>query len=256
MTCPRPVQFERRCIDGLDLPAKLNGEANRLDGAIRAALRRSSGRCWRRLLAWRHSLAWRRSAYSPAMQEAFSTRRRDILSYMAEKGWDYGTASTQAATLHTRKRKDEPERGELSAMAEDAALGTDTREALSASLEELARGLAFDREASELHRDWQEHLVRSRAGHTNPFHAPGSEALADRIAALKERVAQPLEMPGLLGMGLDSHRAIAEERSRIGECRDELARLAKRPNPGSEEWLAPPGAERARSQRSSALGQL
>ena len=99
-------------------------------------------------------------------------------------------------------------------------------------------------------------LVRSRAGHINPFHAPESEALADRITALKERVAQPLEMPGLLGMGLDSHRAIAEERSRIGECRDELARLATRPDPGSEEWLAPPGAERARSQRSSALGNF
>ena len=29
------------------------------------------------------------AGYSPAMLEAFSTRRRDILSYMAEKGWDY-----------------------------------------------------------------------------------------------------------------------------------------------------------------------
>ena len=28
-----------------------------------------------------------------------------------------------------------------------------------------------------------------------------------------------------------------EEWSRIRECRDELARLAKRPEPGSEEWL-------------------
>ena len=126
---------------------------------------------------------------------------------------------------------------EAATVAKDAALGTDTREALSASADELARGLAFDREASELHRDWQEHLVRSRAGHIHSFYAPGSEALADRIAALEERVAQPLEMPGLLRMGLEDHRAMAEERSRIGECRDELARLAKGPDPGSEEWL-------------------
>ncbi len=126
---------------------------------------------------------------------------------------------------------------DATAVAEDAALGNDTREALSASAEELARGLAFDREASELHGIWQGHLVRSRIVHIHPYYAAGSEALADRIAALEERVAQPLEMPGLLRMGLEDHRAMAEERSRIGECRDELARLAKRPDPGSEEWL-------------------
>ena len=39
-----------------------------------------------------------------------------------------------------------------SKVAEDAALGEDAREALTASAEELARGLAVDREASELHR--------------------------------------------------------------------------------------------------------
>ena len=126
---------------------------------------------------------------------------------------------------------------EAATMAEDAALGDDTREALAASAEELARGLAVDREASELHRDWQEHFVPSGAGHIHRFHAPGSEALADRIAALEEKVAHPLEMPGLLRMGLDDHRERAEEWSRIGNCRDELARLAKRPEPGSEEWL-------------------
>ena len=29
------------------------------------------------------------AGYSPAMLEAFSTRRRDILDYMADKGWKY-----------------------------------------------------------------------------------------------------------------------------------------------------------------------
>ena len=42
---------------------------------------------------------------------------------------------------------------------------------------------------------------------------------------------------GFSGWGSADHRERAEEWSRIGECRDELARLARRPEPGSEEWL-------------------
>ena len=131
----------------------------------------------------------------------------------------------------------EPAMAEATKVAEDAALGEDAREALAASAEALARRLAVDREAAELHRDWHEYFVPSGAGHIHSFHAPGSEALADRTAALEERVAQPLEMPGLLRMGLGDHREKAEEWSRIRECRADLARLAKRPEPGSEEWL-------------------
>ena len=131
----------------------------------------------------------------------------------------------------------EPAMAEAATMAEDAALGEDAREALAASAEELARGLALDREAAELHRDWHEYFVPSGAGPIHSFHAPGTEALADRTAALEERVAHPLEMPGLLRMGLGNHRERAEEWSRIRECRADLARLAKRPEPGSEEWL-------------------
>ena len=122
-------------------------------------------------------------------------------------------------------------------VAEDAALSEDARKALAASAEALAQGLAVDREASALYRDWQEHFVPTRAGDIHRFHAPGSAALADRTAALEERVTHPLEMPGLLRMGLGDHRERAEEWSRIGECRAELARLARRLEPGSEEWL-------------------
>ena len=50
-------------------------------------------------------------------------------------------------------------------------------------------------------------------------------------------MVHPLEMPVLLRMGLEDQRAKAEEWSRIRECREDLARLAKRPEPGSEEWL-------------------
>ena len=126
---------------------------------------------------------------------------------------------------------------EAATVAEDAALGNGTRKALAASAEALAQGLAVDREASALYRDWQEHFVPTRAGDIHRFHAPASAALADRTAALEKRVAHPLEMPVLLRMGLGDHRERAEEWSRIRECRADLARLAKRPEPGSEEWL-------------------
>ena len=131
----------------------------------------------------------------------------------------------------------EPAMAAASKVAEDAALGEHVRKALAASAEALARGLALDLEAAELYRDWYEHVRLLLADPIHSFHAPGTEALADRIAALEEKVVHPLEMPVLLRMGLEDQRAKAEEWSRIGNCRDELARLAKRPEPGSEEWL-------------------
>ena len=176
-------------------------------------------------------LAERKARDAHSALEALARERTQLLHAAAQEPvakredwqalWDRAEAAMAAA----------------SKVAEDAALGEDAREALTASAEELARGLAVDREASELHRDWHEHFVPSGAGHIHRFHAPGSEALADRTAALEKRVAHPLEMPGLLRMGLGNHRERAEEWSRIRECREELARLAKRPEPGSEEWL-------------------
>ena len=80
------------------------------------------------------------AGYSPSMLEAFSTRRRDILSYMAEKGWDYGAKAAQAATLHTRRAKDEPGRMELAALwkarAEEVGL---TRDADAVRLDRTER---------------------------------------------------------------------------------------------------------------------
>ena len=176
-------------------------------------------------------LAERKARDAHSALEALARERTQLLHAAAQEPvakredwqalWDRAEAAMAAAAK----------------VAEDAALGEDAREALTASAEELARGLAVDREASELHRDWHEHFVPSGAGHIHRFHAPGSEALADRTAALEKRVAQPLEMPALLRMGLGNHRERAEEWSRIGNCRDELARLARRPEPGSEAWL-------------------
>ena len=125
---------------------------------------------------------------------------------------------------------------EASKVAEDAALGEGTREALAASAEALARGLAVDREAAELYRGWLKYFAPLPVGHMHRFHAPETGALVERIAALEERVAHPLEMPGLLRMGLDDHRERAAEWSRIRECRKDLARLAGL-EPGSEAWL-------------------
>ena len=125
---------------------------------------------------------------------------------------------------------------EASTMAEDAALGEGTREALAASVEAVARGLAVDREAAELYRGWLEYFALLAPGRMHRFHTPESGALADRTAALEERVVQPGEMPGLLQLGLDDHRTRAAEWSRIRACREDLARLAGL-EPGSEAWL-------------------
>ena len=51
--------------------------------------------------------------YDRQLREAFSTRRKEILAFVDEKGWDYGRASAQIAALATRKRKAEPLRAML-----------------------------------------------------------------------------------------------------------------------------------------------
>ena len=54
---------------------------------------------------------WPRAALT-----AFSSRRREVLDFIAEKGWRYDARSAQAATLATRRRKREPRRAELEAL--------------------------------------------------------------------------------------------------------------------------------------------
>ena len=48
------------------------------------------------------------AGYDRRVQEAFSTRRKEMEAYMDEKGWDYDRAAAQIAALATRKRKAEP----------------------------------------------------------------------------------------------------------------------------------------------------
>ena len=121
-------------------------------------------------------------------------------------------------------------------MAGDPALNADVREALSASAAGIGRALAFDRGAADLDGIREAHLANARARDVHSFHAPGSEELAESIAALQKTAIQPGEMPALLGTALDEHLAMAAEWRRIVACRDELARLAGNPDPDSEDW--------------------
>ena len=50
------------------------------------------------------------AGYQRPMLDAFSTRRRELLDYMQERGWKNTPARTQQAALYTRRRKAEPDR--------------------------------------------------------------------------------------------------------------------------------------------------
>ena len=50
------------------------------------------------------------AGYQKLMLDAFSTRRRELLDYMQERGWENTPARTQQAALYTRQRKAEPDR--------------------------------------------------------------------------------------------------------------------------------------------------
>ncbi len=50
------------------------------------------------------------AGYERPMLDAFSTRRRELLDYMQERGWEDTPARTQQAALYTRQRKAEPDR--------------------------------------------------------------------------------------------------------------------------------------------------
>ncbi len=50
------------------------------------------------------------AGYGRPMLEAFSTRRRELLDYMHDRGWENTPARTQQAALYTRQRKAEPDR--------------------------------------------------------------------------------------------------------------------------------------------------
>ena len=61
------------------------------------------------------------AGYGKPMLDAFSTRRRELLDYMQEPGWENTPARTQQAALYTRRRKAEPERQVLAASWQERA---------------------------------------------------------------------------------------------------------------------------------------
>ncbi len=69
------------------------------------------------------------AGYGRKLRSAFSTRRREILTYLTERGWDHSQAAAQMATLATRRRKDEPLRAMLETVwaerAQALGLGAD-----------------------------------------------------------------------------------------------------------------------------------
>ena len=69
------------------------------------------------------------AGWEKATLDAFSTRRKEIVDHVEEKGWDYNAATAQASTLATRRRKNEPHREILTGMWRERAddLGIDLK---------------------------------------------------------------------------------------------------------------------------------
>ena len=63
------------------------------------------------------------AGYQRPMLDAFSTRRRELLDYMQDRGWENTPARTQQAALYTRRRKAEPDRQVLHETWQDAGAG-------------------------------------------------------------------------------------------------------------------------------------
>ena len=144
------------------------------------------------------------AGYRRPMLDAFSTRRRELLDCMHDRGWENTPARTQQATLYTRwRRKAELERQVLHEMWQERA-----RELGSARDRDVARGRngisasAFPRSELRAHpsalsvvRRGSEHLEERRTvfsandlrawalAHGGERHSP--EALDDGIARLR-----------------------------------------------------------------------
>ena len=61
------------------------------------------------------------AGYRKPVLDAFSTRRRELLDYMQEQGWENTPALAQQAALYTRRRKAEPDRQVLVASWQERA---------------------------------------------------------------------------------------------------------------------------------------
>ena len=227
-------------------PGEMPGELVSAAGAIAEQGREEEARRRREEEARRQREAERRRraearAREEAARQRLETNAREALAGLeALAGERNGLLGKplldRAAGLSDWRGRAEPAAAAARGIAADPSLPNDLREALSASATELDRALGFDREAASLHDDLETHAARARARGIHPFHAPGSEEIAERIAALAAKAARPDEVPESLTGALAEHRTMAGEWREIGRCRDALARLAGNPDPGSEDW--------------------
>ena len=63
------------------------------------------------------------AGYPKALLERFSTRRRDLLEWLEDRGLEYTPANAQQAVLATRRRKAEPDRAALATIWQQRADG-------------------------------------------------------------------------------------------------------------------------------------
>ena len=171
-----------------------------------------------------HVAGFEIAGWDQATLDAFSTRRRDILDHIEEKGWDYDAAKAQASALATRSRKDEPHREVLTGMWRERArdLGVD--------LERRRRRRRFERtpalSALEVVARTAEHLEERRSVFAKDdlvagalAHAPGDHTLEEIHAALDQlrrdgHLVDAVRSRG--GPSLVTDRALRAERAVIG----------------------------------------
>ncbi|MDE0416317.1 MAG: relaxase domain-containing protein, partial [bacterium] len=171
-----------------------------------------------------HVAGFEIAGWDQATLDAFSTRRRDILDHIEEKGWDYDAAKAQAAALATRSRKDEPHREVLTGMWRERArdLGVDLERRRRRRRSERTPALS----ALEVVARTAEHLEERRSVFAKDDlvagalgHAPGDHSLEEIHAALDQlrrdgHLVDAIRSRG--GASLVTDRALRAERAVIG----------------------------------------
>ena len=182
------------------------------------------------------------AGWPQAALSAFSSRRREVLDFIAERGWRYDARSAQAATLATRRRKREPRRAELealwSAFARERGLakenhrrriGVRAPEPLSA-LEIAWRAVAQAEERAAV-------FPRERALAAALAHSPGVHDFETLEAAFAALMRDGHLLPAIrrgVGPAWTTRRAVEAEREvlmRLREGQSQAAPLLPAPVP-------------------------
>ena len=159
------------------------------------------------------------SGWPRAVLEAFSSRRKQILAYIREKGWRYDARTAQAATLATRARKNKPHRAELEALwqafAEEHGLAKRTLRKIGARRPEPPTALEIARRALEQLEERASVFPVREALALSLSHSPGFyrlEEIEGAFAALqRDRHLLPAIRRGV-GEAWTTARAVRAER--------------------------------------------